>query len=463
MHRIPRLLIAGTKSGCGKTTITCGLLAALKMRGLSPVSCKCGPDYIDPMFHKRVLGVESSNLDLFFCEERVVGQLFAEHTSKADIAVIEGVMGYYDGMSLGTDKGSSYHIAACIQSPVILVVSCKGMALSLAPVIKGMLEFRKNSNIQGIMLNGVSGGLYPRLKEMIETELSKAGHSIPVLGYLPMQKEMQLAGRHLGLVTPEEIPGIQEQIWNLGRLLSETADLDALIRIAGNAPALDVELKETDKESQVIPIGIAKDRAFCFYYADNLKMLESLGCRLVPFSPLEDAGIPEGIKGLILGGGYPELYAKALSDNTSMKTSIREAVEEGMPCIAECGGFMYLHEQMEDADGEIYQMAGVIKGKTYRTGHLVRFGYVELYGNHSGVKLKGHEFHYWDSTDNGSSYLAVKPDKSKRWECIHETENLYAGFPHIHYYSNPGFARAFVEKCKVYPFNTGEKETRRVR
>ena len=470
-----QFMIAAASSGSGKTVISCALMAAFLQKGMKTAACKCGPDYIDPMFHREVLGIESENLDLFFCEPDILRLLFLEHTRCAEVTVIEGVMGYYDGMALDSDRASSCHVAETLEIPVILTVPCKGMALSVVPMILGMLQFRRESHIQGILLNRVSKMLYPKLKAVIEAELEERGYHIPVVGYVPEDEVFGLESRHLGLVTPQEVTGIRERLSEAGRILSTTVDLELLLEIGRNSGPAEEVTGTQDQKSQnnmragqrpapekqenrakTVRIGIARDEAFCFYYKDNLELLKKSGCELVPFSPLYDSGLPEGIQGLILGGGYPELYTKQLSQNSGMCMSVRNAVEKGMPCLAECGGFMYLHEEMEGKDGILRSVAGVIKGQAVRQNRLVRFGYIDLQAQMDGTFfkkgecLKGHEFHYWDSTNNGAGCLAVKPDKKRSWECIHMEGSLFAGYPHIHFYSNPVFAERFITSCREY-------------
>ena len=483
--KIPRILIAAPASGSGKTAISCGLMCAFRERGMGVRACKCGPDYIDPMFHREVLGVDSRNLDLFFSEKDEMTDGFIRHTAGADITVTEGVMGYYDGRGTDTDAGSSYDVARTLQIPVILVVPCRGAALSLAALVRGIIEFRSDSNIRGILLNRVSKMLYPRLKDMLEQELKKSGYNIPVVGYIPEDESFRLESRHLGLVTPQELENLKEQTERAGRILNESVNLDQILSIAQAAPELEPEEKRSvhpadgygleengltenslmgdgcsvrdgkdRKEGQKrLRIGIARDEAFCFYYKANLELLEEMGCDLVAFSPLRDKKLPENISGLILGGGYPELYGKRLSENRGLLAGIRKSLDAGMPCLAECGGFMYLHEQMEDRDGNVYPMAGAIKGKTYPTGKLVRFGYVNITADKEGEwflpgeTIRGHEFHYWDSTDAGTDCMAVKPDGKRKWNCIHMRKNLFAGYPHLYLPSVPEFVRRFVGRC----------------
>lgn len=452
--KIPRIMIAAPASGSGKTTITCGIMEALKQKKQNIVACKCGPDYIDPMFHREVFGIPSENLDLFFCEQDILKHLFMRHATSADLTVVEGVMGYYDGLSLDADTASSYDVADKLDIPVILVVPCKGMALSVIPLILGMLEFRKDSHIRGILLNRISGMLYPRMKKMIEDELAERGYSIPVIGYVPEHELFSLESRHLGLVMPEEVEGLRQRLHKAGELLSETVDFDLLLEIAENAPELEGQISEQRSVSEKVKIAVARDEAFCFYYQDNLELLKQLGCELLFFSPLHEEKVPDDAQGMLLGGGYPELYAKQLAANRKMCDSVKGKIQSGLPCIAECGGFLYLHEMLEGKDGNSYPMAGVIAGNAFRTDRLGRFGYLSLHAKADGAflrkgeVLRGHEFHYWDSTENGTDCLAVKPQGKRSWKCVHMEGALFAGFPHIHFYSNPVFAKRFVRACR---------------
>lgn len=469
MH-VPGILIAAPASGSGKTAAACALMAAFTKRGLTVRACKCGPDYIDPMFHREVLGVDSRNLDLFFSSGDELREGYEAHLSGADLAVTEGVMGYYDGMSMDSDEASSYDVSRTLGLPVLLVLPCRGASLSLAAVIKGMAEYRPDRRIRGILLNRVSGMLYPRLKEMLERELKAMGHEIPVVGYVPEDEAFTFESRHLGLVTPQEMEGLKGQLSRAGEILSRTVDLDLILRIAEKGAGPDMAGraasggKEQEKAgAEIFPgrevrIGVARDRAFCFYYKENMELLQNMGCRLIPFSPLSDPALPEGLDGLILGGGYPELYARQLSENRGMRDRIREAVRSGMPCLAECGGFMYLHDEMEDREGNTYPMAGVIPVRAFAAGKLVRFGYInvtaadrqqEQSGNYllPGETIRGHEFHYWDSTDSGHACRAVKPDGRRSWDCIHMEGKLFAGYPHLYLPSLPAFAERFVKRC----------------
>jgi cobyrinic acid a,c-diamide synthase len=445
MSDTARILLAAPNSGTGKTTITLALLAALVKRGASPVAFKCGPDYIDPMFHREVLGIPSYNLDRFFTDSETVCGLLSEHAKGHDIAVIEGVMGYYDGVNYGL-QASSYELAQTIASPVVLVVSAKAAALSLAALIKGFSEFKSPSHIVGVILNDCSEILYNRLKAKLSAETG-----LPMLGHFPRLPECAIESRHLGLVTSAEITDLRQKLIKLGQQAEQSLEIDALLKLARAAPPVYGKLPHIEKVTTAKPvIAVAKDNAFCFYYADNLALLRLLGAQIAEFSPLHDKALPEGTSGLYLGGGYPELYAKTLSENTAMLEDVRKAVLGGMPTIAECGGFLYLHNTLEDDSGISYSMAGVLPGQGYKTARLQRFGYINLMAMREnaflpvGESMPAHEFHYWNSTLKGASCKATKPD-GRTWECVLASSNLFAGFPHLYFYSHPAFAARFVK------------------
>lgn len=460
----PRLMLAAPKSGSGKTMMTCGLLNAFLRRNLSCRSFKCGPDYIDPLFHKYVLGIDGGNLDTFFLEKEKVTGLFANGAKGAGISVIEGVMGYYDGVGGNSTWASSYEVACSVETPVVLVLDCKGASLSMAAVVKGFLEYKKDSRICGVILNRTSKVMAERLKPAME-ELG-----IRVYGYLPECEEARLESRHLGLVLPEEAEGLKEQLDRLALKLEDTIDLDGLIMLAESAgplPSFQEEKNGAEEKNAGrirVPIGIAKDEAFCFYYQENLKLLEKMGAELIPFSPIHDKNLPKGICGIVLGGGYPELYARDLSRNQSMLQEIRKAAEYSMPILAECGGFMYLHDEVETKDHQAYPMAGIVHGKVFPTERLMRFGYIEAFSREStgfmkiGESIRGHEFHYWDSTDNGNQMEAQKPGQKKSWDCVHAGKNLLAGFPHFYYPSNSVLPKRFVEACEEFRVMSSKEE-----
>lgn len=440
-ENVNRVLIAGTGSGCGKTTVTCAVLQALANRNLNVGAAKCGPDYIDPMFHRSVIGTPSCNLDSFFFDENTLKLLLARHGATRDITLIEGVMGYYDGLGLTGTRASAYEIAALTETPVILTVNARGASLSILAQIQGFLNFAEDSRINGVILNNCTEKVYSALKPEIEKRFG-----IRALGYLPSMKEAEIGSRHLGLITADEIADLKDRLALLASQAEKSLDLDGIIELAKGSEPLkfpSLDIKKRDR----VRIAVARDRAFCFYYEDSLSLLTDMGAELVPFSPLEDAALPAGIHGLYLGGGYPELHIEALSANLSMRQSVKKAVETGLPTIAECGGFMYLSESI----GE-FPTVGAINGKSFDRGRLTRFGYVKLTAKRNnmlscaGESIPAHEFHHWDSADCGDGFTAEKAD-GRCWDCVHIGETLYAGFPHFHFYANTGFAENFYDAC----------------
>ncbi len=629
----PRVLIAAPGSGSGKTLVTCGILRLLQKKGFSPVAFKCGPDYIDPMFHRQVLGIPSRNLDTFFSPDGQTLEILqkAVRKNKADIAIIEGVMGYFDGTGKTGMEASSFDLAMQTQTPVILLVNAKGMGRSIVSLIKGFCDYEiraaeklpilaadkraekpaekrigelieepieesieessidesvdksvdktpnktlnKTPNkttdktahtspgkIRGVILNRISPGMAPVMKKWIEEETG-----LSVVGYLPQDTSFSWGSRHLGLMQPEEIADFQEQIDRLADKLETTLDTELLLKIGREASESDspvreefpkqdreteeslsvssvqeesseqnpetkkslsvslvqVELAEQNLEPEKnlrfspVRIAVARDEAF---------ILQECGADLVFFSPIHDGELPEA-DGLILGGGYPELYAQSLAENTRMKEQIRIRVAEGMPVLAECGGFMYLQEYLEVTSDEKqasekqapekqapekqysekqnlekqdsgehdsaeksvkplcmrepqktqrtqetqsiqksqktqepqrtqkYTMCGILEGTCKKTDHLVRFGYIEISPKSesgAGTVIRGHEFHYFDSTNNGEYCTAVKPGGKRTWDCMIVQGNVVAGFPHLYYRSNPGFINRFLDRCRMY-------------
>lgn len=458
-------MIAAPKSGSGKTVVTCALLQALKDCGLKVASYKCGPDYIDPMFHEKIIDVPAKNLDTFFTDEEKTRKLFQKSAMKMDFAVLEGVMGLYDGVGGVKKEGSSYHLAEVTKTPIVLVVDAKGMGCSIIPLIAGFLDYDKKHLIKAILLNRMSKGYFELVKPLIEEELK-----IQVVGFLPENDKLYIESRHLGLFLPDEVKHIKEKLQAVSEMFSQTVSIERIEEIAESAEELKTDetvAKETEIKSygdighvkaasdSRPTIAVAKDEAFCFYYADNIRLLEEYGANITYFSPLRDEKLPERCHALLIGGGYPELYAAQLSANTRMREAVRNAVENEMPVVAECGGFMYLHSFLKDKEGFSYDMAGVIPASCYYTGKLVRFGYIELHEKQkhflpNGRGIKGHEFHYYDSTFNGADVIAVKPITGKEYACIIENKTQWMGFPHLYYPSNPAFARVFIDKARVY-------------
>ena len=442
--KIARILFAGTNSGCGKTTVTCAVLQALVNRGLRVGAFKCGPDYIDPMFHSRIIGAKAANLDSYFFDDNTLRFLLAQNGADRDISIVEGVMGFYDGMGLTETLGSTYSVARITQTPVVLVVGAKGASLSVLATIQGFLDFCPDNQIRGVILNQCTASTYEALAEEIRRRF--AGRVCP-LGYLPRLPDCTLESRHLGLVTAAEVEDLQEKLRILAVQAEKTMDLDGLLELAKAAPIVRCEPVELPRFAPV-RIAVARDRAFCFYYEDSLEVLTRMGAELVPFSPLVDSQLPDDIQGLYLGGGYPELYAGQLSGNASMRLSIKNALTNGLPCIAECGGFMYLTEAIAGLP-----MVGYLPGKSFDNGKLTRFGYVRLRAEKDGLlckagaEIRGHEFHHWDCTEPGNGFTAVKELTGRHWECVVSTPTLYAGYPHFHFYANPSFAVNFYRAC----------------
>lgn len=450
MSKIPRVIIAAPASGSGKTTIVCGILKSLIRRKINVVSFKCGPDYIDPLFHNKVLNIHSSNLDLFFNNENIVKYLLNKNAKDADISIIEGVMGYYDGLAGKSLEASTYHTSKATKTPVILVINGKNKSLSIIPEIKGFVEYREDSNIKGVILNNTSPMIYKELKSLIEKEVN-----VKVLGYLPMLNEIEIESRHLGLIKPDEIKNIKNKLELLGEKVDETINIDEIINISNKVDKIDFSLIKINKIDSV-RIGLAKDSAFCFYYKDNIELLREMGAEVIEFSPLQDKELPKDIHGLIVGGGYPELYGENLSNNISLLEEIKDKLENYMPCIAECGGFMYLGKTLEGQDKRIYNMVNFFNHNSFKTENLLRFGYIDMRANKDNLLcrkeegIKGHEFHYWDSNRNGEVFTSYKPLRSRTWNCINQKKNTLAGYPHFHFYSNLEFAYNFIRKCSEY-------------
>ena len=465
-----RIMISAMNSGSGKTVLTSGLLKALQKRGRKPEEFKCGPDYIDPMFGRRVLGIPCKNLDLFLQgEEGLKRTLFSQI---GEIGILEGAMGYFDGIGGGTE-GSAWQVAAMTDTPVILVLRPSGVGITLAAQVKGLMNFRQPNQIAGLILNDCKESLYIYLKPLLERECG-----IPLLGYLPTLPEAVFDSRHLGLVTADELEDFDERIEKIAEALEEYCNLDQILelarevepeefcdkkkKISGDPKRLQKEDKKAEskrensfqEKGQVssaskCTIAIARDKAFCFYYEENLRALEQAGTKLVYFSPLKDQKVPEA-DGLYLGGGYPELYAKELGENASMRQSILEKLENGLPYLAECGGFLYLQKSLGNEP-----MVGLFPGEGFETKRLQRFGYLHLKADkdsmlfRAGEAVPAHEFHYWDCSENGQDLKAEKPN-GRSWECGYCSEQGYAGFPHLHFGGKIPLAERFAAAAEAY-------------
>ena len=472
------VMISAMESGTGKTVMSCALMLALKRCGLKVRAYKAGPDYLDPMYHSAVLEEPARNLDLFLQGEEGVKRSFAK--AKGHLAVLEGAMGFYDGVG-GSDRASAWDLARLLELPVLLVVKPGGSSLTLAAQLEGLLRFREESRICGYLLSRCREARAEKLTAMLERETG-----LPVLGWLPPMEEAVWESRHLGLFRPEEIENLKSRAEKLAERLEENADLDRILAIARSAgdpgdratgtrtgsgfemdEAPDERLSDQHRDKSegtgietILPeaqapcrVAVAADEAFCFRYEDSLDALRDAGAEILFFSPLRDETLPQNTDGLWLPGGYPELYAGALSENGSMRESIRQAVEKGLPTIAECGGFLYLQERLRDRDGNSRPMCGVLPGEGYPTGSLQRFGYVSLSTERdsllfrSGESIPCHEFHHWDSDFCGTDLEAVGSDGRTR-RCAVTGESLYAGFPHLHLAGEAPMAERFIAACR---------------
>ncbi|NUO07331.1 MAG: cobyrinate a,c-diamide synthase [Candidatus Brocadia sp.] len=450
----PRLLIAGTHSGVGKTTITLGLMSVLKDKGYNVQGFKVGPDYIDPSHHTAVTERHSRNLDTWLMDRDVCLELFEHALPGSNMAVIEGVMGLYDGCLDGTEFGSTAHLAKILNVPVILVMDTKGMSRSAGAVILGYKSFDKEVDIRGIILNGVkSERHYASIKKSIEENCGVA-----VLGYLPFDDQLTLPERHLGLVPSAEQELSKHIYGEIGKLLAQSVDIEKVIHIAYNAeilPAYKKTVFHGIKERFPVRIAVAIDEAFNFYYQDNLDLFEMHGVELTYFSPLYDKYLPAGIQGLYIGGGFPELYANVLAANSTMKESVRRAYKNGLVIYGECGGMMYLLERMVDFKKKTHEMCGILEGMTLMENKRQGLGYVTVeaqYDNvlcNKGKVFKGHEFH-WSSLHvaNGTPYayaISKCNDRKAKMDGIFN-DRVLGSYTHVHFASDTGLLRHLLNE-----------------
>lgn len=448
-----RLVIAGTDSGVGKTTVTIGIMSAFRKKGYTVQGFKCGPDYIDPAYHTAVTGRVSRNLDSWMLNRELLKEIVNQGSVGADIAIIEGVMGFYDGKSPINNAGSTAEISMITKSPVVLVVNCASMARSAAAIVKGFQVFLEETNIVGVIANRVGGeGHYKIVKTAIEKECG-----IPVLGYLKGENGISIPERHLGLLPSVERGELEPFFDTLGNLVLETVDVDRLYELA-EAPQL--ELKEwqfSRKAEQSVRLAVARDAAFNFYYQENLELLEACGAKIVEFSPLNGEALPENVHGLYLGGGFPEEFAEELARQMEVKRSIQNAIRYGMPVLAECGGFMFLTEELVTTDGKHHEMAGIIPGTVEMQTKLEALGYREMTGMgenfllKGNLEAKGHEFHYSSFHPKRAIEHAYK---TKGWGDFkpdgYMAGNLIAGYIHFHFGSCPQMASNWIKKCAEY-------------
>ncbi len=447
--KTPRLVIAGTHSGVGKTTVTLALLAALKERGRRVQPFKVGPDFIDPGHHTAVTGRPSRNLDGWMLGPEVCRQVFLRAAADADVSIIEGVMGLFDGSSPVSESGSTAELAKLLDVPVLLVIDGSAMARSAAAMVSGYARFDPDLRIAGVLFNKVGGaGHYHLLKEAVEAETD-----LTVVGYLPADPSFTLEDRHLGLVTALEQP-TEALSHRLARVVAETVDVDRVESLARSAPPLEDEHARTEPQPSgpTVQVGVAYDPAFCFYYPENLELLEAEGASVIRFSPLHDQRLPD-VELLYLGGGYPELHAEALARNRPMRAAIREFALRGGPIYAECGGMMYLMEAIRDFDSKAHDMVGLFPGEAVMQRSSLVMGYRELevttpcvLGN-PGLRARGHEFHYSSLVPAGPlEYGCTVTDaqgRQRRQDGL-LVGNTLALYTHLHFVSQPQLARSLL-------------------
>ena len=448
----PAFVLAGTRSGVGKTTIATGIMGALARRGLRVQPFKCGPDYIDPSYHLMACGVPSRNLDTWLLSHETVLELCGRAAQSADVAVVEGVMGLFDGHANLTEQGSTAEVAKLLRAPVVLIASAARVARSVAAEVLGFQKFDPSVNIVGVILNGVGS---PRHLEFCKPPIEQAT-GLSVLGYMPRRDDLRVPERHLGLIPTVEGVVVEEWFDKLTAQVEETIDLDRLLELSRQADTPDIvpAVFPPEPQSRRTRIAVAQDKAFNFYYQDSLDLLEAWGAELVPFSPLDDEALPDGVGGVYIGGGFPELFASELAANEDMKLSIRDAHANGRMLYAECGGLMYLGQSLTDFDGEPHGMVGLIPAKSSMSKGRLTLGYREVEALADGVllakgaRVRGHEFH-WSVADSPASpehaTYAVR-SQDGRIEGFRRG-SLWASYIHVHLGSRPEMARRFVEQC----------------
>jgi cobyrinic acid a,c-diamide synthase len=452
--RLPRLVIAGTHSGVGKTSIVLGILGALRGRGMHVQGFKVGPDFIDPMYHREVTGAPSYNLDAWLMGQDGVRRALARVASTDGIAIVEGVMGMFDGRATGSE-GSTAEVAAILQSPVLLVVDVGGMSRSAAALVQGYARFDPAVQVAGVVLNRVGG---PRHYQLVRTAIEEQA-GVAVWGYLAWSDGLVLPERHLGLVPVGEDAAFQRVCAELGAAAARTIDIPAIIAAAQSAPALEVPVDGAPAAAATMArIGVARDAAFNFYYDANLQWLRQCGAELVEFSPRQDPQLPADVDGLYFGGGFPEVFAKSLAENVSGMASLCQAHQAGIPIYAECGGLMYLVEAIQDAAGTRYPMVGLLPGVCRLTERLQDFGYKEVISlrdsilGRAGLRTRGHEFHYsvWEGRPAGSSLYRTRSSHGDEREEGYSVDNLTASYVHLHFDACPQVPQELVERAAAF-------------
>jgi len=453
MIHTPRIVIAGTHSGVGKTTIATALMAAFARRGLRVQPFKIGPDFIDPGFHQVACGRVSRNLDGWMLSQNANLEIFARASADADLAIIEGVMGLFDGHSASADEGSTAEMAKWLGAPVLLVVDASAMARSAAALVHGFETFDSGLELAGVLFNRIGG---TRHADLLRESVAAYCRSTP-LGFLPRSQNIALPSRHLGLTMASETL-TAERLVEMVAWVETHIDLDALIALARErSPALpDSPAPQARPSSLPIRIAVARDSAFCFYYQDNLDLLTESGAELVEFSPMRDRELPPDIGGLYLGGGYPELHAAQLSENREMIEAIRRFARAGAPVYAECGGFMYLTEAIVESDGREHPMVGLFPTRARMQSRLAALGYIqpEPAGDglwlQPGESLRGHQFRY-------SAIDPMPPEVCRAYQSPAEGYRIHSvlgSYIHLHFLSCPGFAERFVDHCAQWRTRT---------
>lgn len=458
---VPRLVIGGVTSGVGKTTFVAGLVGALRRRGLRVAPFKVGPDYIDPSYHARMAGLPCRNLDSWMVPKDALVGLFARSTASCDVAIVEGVMGLFDGRSGIEEDGSTAQVAKLLGAPVALLMSVAKTSRSAAAVALGFKQFDPELQLAGVVLNRVGS---PTHRQWVQ-EAVERGAGVPVLGHLPRRSDLVLPERHLGLIPTAESAPDDRFFQQLVEQVEATVEVDRLLELARSAeplPARPTGLFPPTLRPPGVRIGLALDRAFNFYYEDNLDLLRAWGAELVPFSPLDDPSLPEDLHGLYLGGGFPELFAAELSANASMLQSIRRAVQSGLPTYAECGGLMYLSQGIVDFEGRYHPLVGMVPTSSAMTDQKLSMGYRTATARRDSLLLKegetvrGHEFHWSVVTSplpaGQSAYrFDEAPDRLEGYV----SGNLLASYLHLHFAARPDLARRFVDACKMWHLEWG--------
>jgi len=461
--RLPRLVIAGTHSGVGKSTVSLGLMAAFRQRGLTVQSFKVGPDYIDPSYHTVITGRTSRNLDSWMLTHDMVRNVFVGASQSADVSIVEGVMGFYDGKDALSNVGSTAEISVLLQCPVLLVIDASGMARSAAAMVRGYQSLDSSVNIAGVIANRVGGeGHFRLIKQAVEDACG-----VPVVGYLTCHLEIEIPERHLGLIPAIERGDHAPLLAELSALAEATMELDVILSLAKTAPEITIPESlpavqtslATNLSAPKARIAVARDAAFNFYYAENLEFLERYGAELVFFSPLRGENIPRGANGLYIGGGFPEEFASQLSTHGEVMDVLRREIQRGLPTYAECGGYMYLTEALTDLQGHSHKMVGLIPARVTMQKRLSNFGYREVTGVHgnwllsSNQTARGHEFHYSSieyRLPAPSAYETTGTHQPSPQREGYMIGNVIAGYTHMHFGSNPNMAKQFVEQCSLY-------------